>query len=497
MPPQEQSARVPSPIKLPTQDDEKAAMVSAGLRPASPAKSTAPAECNSQPKAFVRPLPVPPKKSVHPPRPLANLSPSMTSPKLDGSAPQSSEAFSLIEFFHEQTPSRKYAADTVSILSSRVNDQNTSIKTLRSTQYRMMGDGKKQLVPSHQERILFEGELCLCNHTFVDRTGKKMTEVYFWIGDDVPRHVAADCEGYARKEANNIGATLVVIKQGKETSAFFHALGGIIIIRRGTSNRFDSLAPSILCARKHFGHIVFDEVDFFQNSLCSGFPFLISTGMKAYLWKGKGSSIEELSCARLIGMEFGITGEIEEVDDGNETASFLDIFGGAVIPKSADHWRLKLQYPKYGSRLFRADASSREQVSTWEFRALDDDVLNCEQITEISPFCQSDVSPSSIYVLDAFFEIYIIIGARAQSQYGAFHHALTFVQEYGIFAASMEDRPFVPVSTVVVEGVPRDMKSVFRSWREELTPTTVQKAGLQRGRSLRVIPLNAAIEATR
>lgn len=92
------------------------------------------------------------------------------------------------------------------------------------------------------------------------------------------------------------------------------------------------------------------------------------------------------------------------------------------------------------------------------------------------------------------------MGARAQAEYPAFHNALTFVQEYGIFAASMEDRPFVPVSTVVIEGIPRDMKGIFRNWREELTPTMIRKAGaggLRRGRSLRVVPLNAAIEATR
>jgi hypothetical protein len=74
-----------------------------------------------------------------------------------------------------------------------------------------------------------------------------------------------------------------------------------------------------------------------------------------------------------------------------------------------------------------------------------------------------------------------------------------FAQEYGILAAGMEDRPFVPVSTVVIEGVPRDMKSVFRKWRDSLTPTVMQppSTGLQRGRSLRVLPLTAALEATR
>lgn len=125
-------------------------------------------------------------------------------------------------------------------------------------------------------------------------------------------------------------------------------------------------------------------------------------------------------------------------------------------------------------------------------------LLTVWKIHEISPFSQADVSFSKIYILDAFFEMYIIVGSRAQSQYDSFNHALHFAQEYGILASGMEDRPFVPVTSVVLEGVPRDMKSVFRKWRDGLTPTMVQASqSLQRGRSLRVVPLTAALEAMR
>lgn len=113
------------------------------------------------------------------------------------------------------------------------------------------------------------------------------------------------------------------------------------------------------------------------------------------------------------------------------------------------------------------------------------------QIVEIVPFTQLDLLPSNIYVLDAFFEIYVIVGAKAQSQYAAFHNALIFSQEYGILAAGMEDRPYVPVTTVVLEGIPKDMKSVFRKWKDDLAPTMITQTspGLQRGRSLRVCRL--------
>jgi hypothetical protein len=99
--------------------------------------------------------------------------------------------------------------------------------------------------------------------------------------------------------------------------------------------------------------------------------------------------------------------------------------------------------------------------------------------------------------------MYIIVGAQAKNQYAAFHNALEFAQEYAILASSMEDRPFVPISTVVLEGIPRDLKSVFRKWRDAASPTIMhppsntQGSGLKRGRSLRVVPLNQALQALR
>lgn len=74
-----------------------------------------------------------------------------------------------------------------------------------------------------------------------------------------------------------------------------------------------------------------------------------------------------------------------------------------------------------------------------------------------------------------------------------------FAQEYGILASGLEDRPYVPVTTVVLEGVPKDMKSVFRKWVQEMAPTLHKPpptGSLQRWRSLRVLPLTAALEAT-
>ncbi|KAI0840422.1 hypothetical protein F5Y06DRAFT_262702 [Hypoxylon sp. FL0890] len=426
----------------------------------------------AEPKQSSRPLPTPGPKS-----PIETASPVRSPPR--SPTKQSHEASTLLgDFFGPERTRKNYNVDAAELLMRRPNVMPTNIQTLGAQLFQFSADGKKLPVPAHHERTLFEREMYICSHTFKDGSGKKVTEVYFWVGDEVPLSTVEDASLFVSREARALGGKLVKLQQGKETPEFLQALGGIVIVQRGSGNKFDSLAPHMLCGRRYHGHIVFDEVDFTPAALCSGFPYVVTTSGKCYLWKGKGSGVDELSCARLIGMDFALSGEMEEIEDGHEPASFWDLFDTSSRAVSADHWRLKPNYDKYCSRLFRSDAASKQQI------------------VEISPFSQNDLQPAGIYVLDAFFELYIIVGSRAQPHYASFHNALDFAQEYAILAAGMEDRPFVPFSTVVLEGIPRDMKSVFRKWRDAESPTVTNvNTSLKRGRSLRVVPLNQALQA--
>ncbi|KIH90573.1 gelsolin domain containing protein [Sporothrix brasiliensis 5110] len=420
----------------------------------------------------------------------APASPALPSPMRSPTKQAQEVTVVLNEFFGADRPSRTYRVDTADILANRPQI-DVKIKTLSAQLYRLGSDGKKQPVPAHLERILFEREMYLCPHTFTRSAGRKVTEVYFWVGDDVPAASVQDVQVFLNREARAVGGTLVPLQQGKETAEFLLALGGIVTVRRGSSNTYDSLAPSMFCGRQYLGQIAFDEVDFEPASLCSGFPYLITRQGKCYLWKGKGSNVNELSCARLIGMDLALMGELAEVEDGKESANFWALFQGSGRgkPGSADHWRLKPKYDRYARRLFRSDAA------------------HPQQIVEIHPFDQRDLVPDGIYVLDAFFEMYIVVGRQSAAQYAAFRNALDFAQEYAILAAGMEDRPFVPISTVVLEGIPRDLKSVFRKWSDDLSPTRMANTAsagvtspsastsMKRGRSLRIVPLTVALQA--
>ncbi|KAG6296533.1 hypothetical protein E4U46_002082 [Claviceps purpurea] len=372
--------------------------------------------------------------------------------------------------------------DPAQILMDRPQTCGDQITSLGLQMFQILGDGKKLPVAPQHERVLFDEEMYVCAHNFANRSGKKVFEVYFWVGDEVPASSAEDAQLFVQREARSLGGKLVKLRQGKESAEFVQALGGVIMVRKGSSNKYDSLAPNMLCGRRYLGQVAFDEVDYSPANLCTGFTYLLSKGGSCYLWKGKGSDVTEVSCARLVGMDLTLTGELIECEDGSEPASFWQLFDDkASRPHSADHWRLKPSYDKYCSRLFCSDAESRQQIF------------------EISPFNQADLSSASIYILDAFFEIYIIVGSRANSQYASFRNALDFAQEYAILASGMEDRPFVPISTVVLEGIPRDLKRVFRKWDDGKSPTVTNPAGsgsgLRRGRSLRVVTLTQALQA--
>ncbi|PTB75722.1 hypothetical protein M440DRAFT_1422837 [Trichoderma longibrachiatum ATCC 18648] len=453
--------------------------VSAAVK--APVPGPKPSTFNGQSKETEAPSASLPSVAALPPSlPRAQAEPPMASPTRPQTGHGSDVSAILHDFFGPPYEKVQCNIDPADILTNYPKS-GAKGKTLSFHMFQIDGDGKQMIVPAYRERILFEEEMYVAGHNFTNDAGWKVREVYFWIGDEVPDEEEDVAEAVAQQEAKQLGGKLIKIRQGKETPEFLQALGGVVIVRRGSSTKFDSRAPSMLCGRRYQGQVAFDEVDFTTASLCSGFAYLITHSGNCYLWKGKGSDVDELGCARLIGMDLTATGQLIEYDEGSEPASFWAMLGGETKPHSADHWRLKPSYGKYNSRLFCADVESRQQIY------------------EISPFNQADMSTFNIYILDAFFEMYIIVGSQAQSQYASFRTALDFAQEYAVLAASMEDRPFIPISTVVLEGVPRDLKRVFRKWTDERCPTLLQnpstEPGLRRGRSLRVVPLTQAILA--
>lgn len=311
----------------------------------------------------------------------------------------------LESFFGVLTTREKAEFDTHAFLSSQ-NEAGEKNKTLHKQIWEVSGDGKRINMPPQQDYILFEDSMYLCVHSMESPSGLKSSEVYLWCGDEVPAAAIEDAQLFCRKVARDNNAKLEVIKQGKESSEFFQALGGIVITRRNKSS-----ALYMLCGKRHLGHISFDEVDLSASSLCSGLPFLISAKFgKLYLWKGIGSNQEDVGCARLIGMDMGLTGEIEEVSEGEEPDSFWESFpsrlGQQTNPSSKNHanqprghapklYRIEHDRPKSSGGFWGLRSSSPPKQAT---KAL---------VEEITPFCQRDLDDNHIHILDTYGELYV------------------------------------------------------------------------------------------
>jgi Gelsolin repeat len=192
-------------------------------------------------------------------------------------------------------------------------------------------------------------------------------------------------------------------------------------------------------------------------------------------------------------MDLGLTGEIEEVNEGDEPPTFweaaLGINGRVTSPKWSDHWTLRGTPDHYRYRLFRIELENpRPAASFWSRRASSPaKAAKSGLAQEITPFCQRDLEASHIFVLDAYFEIFVFVGDQASSKHAEFVTALFFAQEYSILAASLQDRPLVPRCHVALSEAPPDFQTVFRKW----TPTPRKSQG---GHPI-TIPLSAAIEA--
>lgn len=447
-----QPARAKSPVKLPTRKDEENALERVGL---TPVRSKEPIGLGIQttPKESHRSMPLDPNlpsppmrspRSPHSPKspPLPGKKPASIASRVPSSTvssqsiehsrsqiqPSPGPSRLLASFFGETSSSQpKVNIDTQSILAScSSHDGWEKIKTLRRQIYEITGGGKSLPVPAQQEHILFEENLYLCTHVFGTVAGTRTTEVYLWYGEGVAPSAAEDAQLFARKVAKENNGKLIILQQGKETSNFFQALGGIVITRRGSGSRGGSpsktSATYMLCGRRHVGQIAFDEVDFSARSLCSAYPYIISARFgKLYLWKGNGSSADELGCARLIGMDLGLTGEIEEVDEGREPSSFWESLPGGkrqdVADAGLEHWHLKPSSEKYITRLFRIDLEPPRPKSSsssfmWGRRGSapqEESSAMSTHIEEIVPFTQKDIVRQGTFVLDSFFEIFVYV----------------------------------------------------------------------------------------
>lgn len=413
--------------------------------------------------------------------------------------------------------------NTYAIIENAEMEAPSEARTLRKTIQEVQPSGSLRSLPAREEYTLFNESTYICTHSYISGTGGKITQVYVWNGDSATAATKDQAQAAAKKVARELSGLAQTVQQGHEPPSLLHALGGILVTRRG--GREGAPKQYMLCGRKHLGHIAFDEVDFGIAALCSAFVYLISYPVtlqqtKLYLWKGSACSTEEISAARLAAMDLSETGEIIEVDDGAEFASFLKIFGRGTmkssIPKSSDLWRQKALAPeRFELKLFRIQqVEQRGGLFAGMFRRPSWNSLSPSrtpsrdgpevkvEVKHISPFIQADLEAEGIYLLDAFSEVYVLVGPLFSSQPETLRNTLLgqtllFAADYVLSVAG--DRPASPKGYVLFGGVSRDMKMLFRHWEESrgLWGTAGLMAGspANTGREVKMVPLEDVMRA--
>ncbi|KAI5304615.1 hypothetical protein KEM55_009358, partial [Ascosphaera atra] len=326
--------------------------------------------------------------------------------------PERQVACTLFTSFFDQPPRAEDKVFVDPVLFFEATEGDAKVRTLSMQLWELQKGGTKKSLPVNQEHILFEECMYLCVHTFENANGAKSTEAVLWAGDEVAQSAFDDTQAFARKIAKEHNAKLEVVHQGREPATFVQTLGGILIVRRGSSRNALDSSPYMLCGRRHSGQIVFDEVDLSAKTLCSGYPFIISTKKGTiYLWEGRGSTADELGCARLIAMDLGLTGEMQEVIEDQEPPEFWSAFPDADEIKGEvrpDYWKHKPGSEKFNTRLFRVDHDRGRRSGFWGRRGDQSPVKrNKAVVQEIRPYIQRDLDPSHIHIVDAFFEIFV------------------------------------------------------------------------------------------
>lgn len=383
------------------------------------------------------------------------------------------------------TFSGSLSIDVHALITSTPHQERT-FKTMRKCVYRALENGSLSQLHSQEDYTFFESDVYACHHSYSIANAPKKSEIFLWVGASAPATLVDQAQPAVKQLAKEAGNVYVHnIRQGMEPPGVIQAFGGILVTRKSTME--GATKQYMLCGRKYLGQIVFDEVDFAVESLCSGYPFLISypvtlQGVKTYLWKGAVASTEVVSAARLAAMDLSESRDIIEVDDGAEFASFLKIFGTATtkadIRRATESWGATVSIPEsFSNRLFclrpeepkqgffggmfaRSQSPSRKHGE--EVRA---------EVHEISPFTQMDLDVDGIYLLDAYSEIHILIGPMFGSHVESVRNSLLgqmllCASEYTLAATATEDRTHVPKGYVVLSGTPPVFKWLFRQWDE-------------------------------
>ncbi|TPX39306.1 hypothetical protein SeMB42_g06380 [Synchytrium endobioticum] len=261
--------------------------------------------------------------------------------------------------------------------------------------------GTSKPVDKIDAQILYSGE----SYTFVYKhmTGrpdspKETSVLYYWIGAETKSSDQANAAYTAADIAKKGCARQVRILQGKEPSHFLKMLGGFVLVRKGlrqTFNPHDKALYHIRAVARDINQI--------------------------FVWNGVGAFENEKMVANTVAHRISDARPIQEIQEGAEPKLFWEKLApnakkGVSEYACAEYFAMRCKWPdSYRTRLFRISFGLKNGNPTAE---------------EVEYYTQNDLDGTAVYILDAFFELYVWIGSEAIQKFKDVRLALETCMEY-------------------------------------------------------------------
>ncbi|ODV89592.1 hypothetical protein CANCADRAFT_46010 [Tortispora caseinolytica NRRL Y-17796] len=261
-------------------------------------------------------------------------------------------------------------------------------------------------------------------------------KTYVWVGRNV----------YGSRWKNIVDSKDITVLQGQEPEDFVTILGRKVVVSalQPISSGFRN---AMFTVRPVKGRYLVEQIEKDSSMLCSGFAHLVSdTQGIFYCWKGRGCSPDDsksaLEAARMIKAH-----KVVSVLEGAETEDFMHA--------------LNIRTPlfKYGNAnawMFRSKCTNNSVPRLF--------VFHDNAIMEHSYYSAEQLQEDRVYFLDAFVDMYVLIGPQCAEKAPETLKMLQFAAEYSKALKSTQARCFNwSVSVLVSPSIlPADLKPILK-----------------------------------
>lgn len=237
---------------------------------------------------------------------------------------------------------------------------------------------------------------------------------------------------------------------GKETIGFCQIFTNKLVVHMGLppSSTTDTVSAaenvrlyqvrSDLAGSHHYAFQVVASVQAFHSAS----PFIVISGNKAIMWRGKNCSPEALSACPSLAKRIMMIEEplhLEQEIQGEESTQFLQLLG-----HTSDVFSVPSRSLSHPTRLFCCAAL---------------------QITELYAFLQNDLVIQNLYILDYFDSVLIWVGPRSPPT--ELRWVILAAKDYVRLQSEKGDHRSAnaPILVVYAKSEPAEFTTCFPDWR--------------------------------